>query len=171
MTETQAMTKAELLKKMDDAWNDFNAYLKTLSETDLTVPVDAVGWTVKDHLVHIAVWEDNLYALLTGQNRREYMGIDSETWKGGDDPINAVTQKRYKDKSAAEVLQMLRDAHQHVVEKIKTLTDEEVGKPYNYFQPMSKSDNPVVGSIEGGSFGHYAEHKAWIAAIVASGRK
>ena len=35
------------------------------------------GWTVKDHLDHIAAWEKSLIALLDGSNRAAAMGISA----------------------------------------------------------------------------------------------
>ncbi|MBL8162006.1 MAG: maleylpyruvate isomerase N-terminal domain-containing protein, partial [Anaerolineae bacterium] len=53
MSDEQRLTKAEVLHNMDDGWQSFEAYLRTLSDEQMTVPKDAVGWTVKDHLTHL----------------------------------------------------------------------------------------------------------------------
>src|SRR5260370_42317118 len=97
MADERILSKSELISNIERGWDDFQAYLKSFTEMQLIDPTDAVGWTVKDHLGHLAVWEDSVYALLTKQPRREYMGVDRETWKSGDyDRINAVIRERYR---------------------------------------------------------------------------
>ena len=38
MSDEQSMTKVELLTKIEQGWNDFNAYLLTLTPPQVTVP-------------------------------------------------------------------------------------------------------------------------------------
>src|SRR5436309_15973028 len=97
MTDANVMTKTELLGKMQGGWDNFSAYLKSLAPEQLTEPKDAVGWSVRDHLVHLAAWQDGTTALLNRQSQRDVMHVDEATWKTGDfDKINAVIQQRYK---------------------------------------------------------------------------
>ncbi len=171
MSDANSQSKTELLAKMQDGWSHFQAYLKTLTDKQLTTPVDDVGWTVKDHLVHLAAWEDGIAALLKKQSRRERMKVDPEAWNSGDfDKINAVIQSRYKDKSLADVLKMFEDAHRRMVEAVQQLSDQDLRRSYRAFDQNSTSENPVVGSIIGNSYGHYEEHRPWIEAIVARSR-
>ena len=166
-TET-ILTHAELLEKINHGWAEFQAYIKTLSEQQLITPTDAAGWTVKDHLTHIAAWEDSIYALLNGKTRSEYMGVDLETWKSGNfDLINEVLRKRYAHLTVAETITRLATVHARVIEQLQTLSDADLAKPFNHFQKDSKYDQPVVGWMTGNTFEHYAEHIPWMAAIVA----
>lgn len=168
MAEEQVMTKAELLQHMQQGWNDFNAYLKTLTPEQLTRPTDAAGWTAKDHIMHIVVWEDGIDALLSGTSRRERMGLDQATWDSRDfDQMNAVIQQCHKDKSLAEVMQTFQTVHQRLIAKIETLTDADLQRPYKHYQSDSTADKPVIGWVKGNTYEHYAEHRPWIAAIVA----
>src|SRR5690349_16666891 len=100
------MDKAELLAKTRASWDKLNAYVATLNDKQLTQLTDAAGWTVKDHLIHLAVWEDGVWALLNKKSRPAQMGVDEATWKRWKfDEINAVIQKLHKDKTWAEVEQ------------------------------------------------------------------
>ena len=171
MTDNVKPTTKELLKRMQDGWNNFQAYLKTLSDEQMTKPVDDVGWTVKDHLVHLAACEDGIAALLSGNSGWERMNVDQATWDGGDfDKINAVIQSKYKNKPLSEVRKLLEDAHQRLVEGVQKLSDQDLERPYRSFDAKSTSENPVYGSIIGNSYGHYEEHKPWIEGIVARAR-
>lgn len=159
---------------MQRGWQEFSAYLKTLSEEQMTARTDAVGWTVKDHLAHIAVWANGIDAMLGGDSRHEAMGIDLETWrhmmKTKDfDRINGLIQQRHKGKSLDEVFTMLHDAHQRLVEKVQAMSEEDLKLPYRHFQAESNSEVPIIDYIMAETYEHYAEHKPWIEAITAGG--
>ncbi len=161
--------KAQLLAAIKIGWNDLNGYLNTLSPAQRAEKTDAAGWTVKDHAIHLAIWEDGIYALLSRLLRIEYMGIDEATWENGDnDAINAVIQLRYKDLSWAEVQAKRQQIHQRLVEKIEALSDEDLLRPYRFYEPASSEDRPVVHWITGNTFAHYAEHRPWMQAIAES---
>lgn len=166
---TELMSKATLLAKIQQGWDDFHIYLNSLSEEQLTTPTDAAGWTAKDHVMHLAVWEDSIIALLDGKRRDEAMGIDKAMWKRHDfDEINAVIQLRHQAKPLAEVLQAFDEVHQRVLARLEALTDDDLHRPYNYFQVGSSNEYPVIGWITGNSYEHYEAHTPWIKAIVTS---
>jgi hypothetical protein len=168
MTDAPVMSKSELLGKMQDGWNNFSAYAKSLSVDQLTKPKDAVGWTARDHLVHLVAWEDGTTALLDQQSQRDVMHVDEATWKTGDfDKINAVIQQHYKDVALEGVLKMLEEAHHRLFSKVQSMSDADLQLPYKHFAPHSQRENPIIGWIQGNSYDHYAEHRPWIEAIVA----
>jgi uncharacterized protein (TIGR03083 family) len=166
MSDQDAITIADLLGRIENGWNDFQAFLGALSEDQLTKPTDAAGWTVKDHLIHLAVWEDGIYTLLDGQSQRAGMEVDEATWKQGVDVINAVIQRRYHDLPLDVVVQTFRQKHQRLVSKVRSMTDDDLLRPYRHYDTASDREQPVVGWIAGDTYEHYAEHRPWIAAIV-----
>lgn len=163
------VNRANMLRFIEQGWNAMHAYLSTLSEAQLTTPKDAAGWTVKDHIIHLAVWEDGVFALLEGTARWKGMGLDEATWDGDIDEINAAIQQRYRDMPLDQALQTWRRSHERLVSKIEALTDEDLLRPYRHFQPDSDEERPVYGWIVGNTFGHYHEHKPWMEAIVNQG--
>lgn len=167
----QTMGKAELLEKIDKGWNDFNAYLITLTPPQVTIPTDAAGWRALDHVIHLADWENGVLAMLNKQDRAAAMGVDKATWAGGDfDKINDILQKRSKDKSVEEARQYVMGIHQAFVDKIQSLSDEDLHRPYKYYQPDSDRNLPVIRWVQMNTFEHYAEHTPWIATIVENYR-
>ena len=168
MADESILSKAELIAKMQSGWDTCQAYLKTLTEAQLTLPSDAAGWTVKDHVNHMAAWEDSVYALLTKQPRREYMGVDLESWQSGDyDRINEVLRQRDAHLSLAEALKQFDAVHQRLMAEIQSLSDDDLHKPYSYYQPGAAVERPAIAWINGNTYEHYAEHQPWMAAIVA----
>lgn len=167
MADENKIGKAELLANMERGWAELEAYIQTLSEAQLTGPTDAAGWTGKDHLMHLAVWADGVTAMLNGAVRRERMGVDAETWASRDfERINAVIQQAHKDKPLDDVLDALRKAHQAIYAQAQSMSDDDLRRPYNYYDPTSPQDRPIVGWLIGDSYEHYAEHRPWIDAIV-----
>jgi uncharacterized protein (TIGR03083 family) len=170
MSNETLPSKATLLENMQAGWDKLQAYIQSLTEAQLTGPTDAAGWTGKDHLIHLAVWEGGVVALLNRQSRREYMGIDEATWASdGFDAANAIIQQRHKDMPLADVLNTLRDTHQRMVETIESLSEEDLRRPYSAYDPTSDSDSPVINRVIGNTYEHYAEHIPWIDAIVRQG--
>lgn len=168
MSDQMEVSTQEMLRRMEQGWNNFQAYLNTLSDEQMTTLTDKVGWTVKDHLTHLAVWEDGMEALFKGQSRPERMGLDKATLASHDyDKMNDIIRLQHKDKSLAQVRQMLNDAHQRLVAAVSQLSDSDLLRPYSSFDPSSTSNNPVWPSIVGNSYEHYVEHQEWIQTLVA----
>jgi hypothetical protein len=167
MTEQQPKTVAELVQRIEKSWNAFYAYIDTLSEAQLTQPTDAVGWTAKDHLIHLASWEDTLNALLEKKPQWENMGVEKSLWDSGDvDKINGILQKRYQAMPLSEVRQKHQKIHQRLMANIRTLADEDLQRPARDFQPDSKRTHPIVRPLIADTYEAYEEHTPWIAAIV-----
>jgi hypothetical protein len=169
MTDFQTpTTKAALLRDMEQGWGEFDAYISSLTPEQLTAPRDAPGWSVKDHLIHIALWQDGVSALLEqkGEARHEGMGIDAETWDLELDEVNAAMQHKYRDLPLDEVLTRLRAAYERMHRNITTLPEAALFLPYTHYDPSEPDDNPIIDWIVGDSHEHYAEHRPWIEAIV-----
>lgn len=164
------VTTAEMLRRMQDGWDAFQVYLKTLTPEQLMQPTDVAGWAAKDHIIHLAVWEDGIEALLSGQSRQARMDVDDATWKAdwhADNffAINDGIYKRNKDKSLNEVLATFKVVHERLVNTVSKLSDADLMRPS--FDPVSPSTHKIVELIAGNTFGHYEEHRPWIKAIVS----
>lgn len=167
-TNVQPSVK-ELTSRMQHGWDKFQAYLKTLSEDQQTRLTDAAGWTIKDHIMHLAVWEDGIYGMFSNHPRHIQMGLDDAAWDtDGYDIKNDIIYKQHKDKSLAEVMKAFQDIHNRLIAKIQTLNDEDLMRPYKYYEPNSTNEQPVIGFVVGNTFGHYMEHTSWIATIALS---
>ena len=159
---------SEFLRRLDAGWADLQAFLGGLTPEQMTGPADAVGWTVRDHLIHIVVWEDGMNALFEGESRRERMGIPENLWGSDDyDQVNAVIQTSHKGDSLDSVLSELTRVHNAFRAHIAAMSDADLLRPYSSFTPDSTSSNPIVWTLVGNSFGHYEEHLPWMQAIVA----
>jgi hypothetical protein len=169
----QAMptNKAELMERIDRSWAALEQVIARADEAELTRPGGADGWSVKDHLVHLATWERSLLALLEGSPRHEAVGLDKATYEAlGTDGVNAAVYERNKDLPLAEALAFVRQTHESVLRVLAAMTDADLLRPYSHYQPDEPPHNPdpVVYWINGNTFGHYEEHTGWIEALLAS---
>jgi hypothetical protein len=165
----ERLTTTELLARIDANWEAMNTYLKSLEPTVLFTLTDPGGWTIKDHIIHLAVWEDGMLAVLNGIPARDHLQIDAEVWKSGLDAINAVIYQRHREMTLNTVIRTAMDTHARLVERIKLLSDDDLYRPYNSYVISSTNESPVMGWIEGTTFEHYAEHLPWMRAIAESG--
>jgi uncharacterized protein (TIGR03083 family) len=166
----EPITTENVLRHLVEGWDALQAFLVPLTDEQLTGPSDAVGWTVRDHLIHLATGDAGIVALLNGTSRIAAMGVDSLTWETGDDDlINDVIRQRYQSLPLPDVLALLRQSHEHLVQKIASMSDADLVRPYQDFDPDSDQTGPVVGWIVGNSFRHYDEHLPWMAAIIKQG--
>ncbi|GAB4190838.1 MAG: hypothetical protein OHK0022_04000 [Roseiflexaceae bacterium] len=166
----QPPTTSRLLGRIDASWTALLRAIDGLSEAELTRPLDAQGWSIRDHLVHITAWELSLLGLLTGQNRIQTMGIDPATahTEHGDeidtDALNELVRQASQGQTIAQIMEHFHQSHELVLSRIRALSDEDLMRPYGYYQPQEAAppDQPVLAWIVGNTFGHYEEHIAWL---------
>jgi hypothetical protein len=167
MTEqsnNDAISVDQVKRQVEQTWNELQQFYNGLTNEQLTVPTDAAGWTVKDHMVHLAVWETGLLGVLNGGTQNDRMNIDEAVWsQGEDDPINDVIQKRYQHLSLDESRAFVQRIHNEVMAKLDTLTDDDLKRQISPNKPY-----PIHEQIIGDTGNHYSEHIAWMRAIADS---
>jgi hypothetical protein len=161
-------TRVELMERIEAAWAELDRALIDLDAHQLSVKPAGGGWSIKDHLAHLAVWTNSAAAIVSRRSRPEAMGVDPSVWESGEeDEINAAIEQSWADRSATDVLAALRTAQAHLRELISAMSDDDLVKPYSHFQPESQpyNANPVVGWIAGNTFGHVEMHLPSIQAV------
>jgi hypothetical protein len=159
-TNEDAISVANMKRRIEHFWGELQHWLGTLTNEQFTVPTDANGWTVKDHMVHLAIWEDGLKSLVDGGTQRGGMEIDEATWEQDVDVINDMIFERYRDMPLDEAKQKSQVSHEILVTTLYALTDEDL------MRPTGDGTAPLIGKIAGNTFGHYAEQMPWMQAII-----
>jgi uncharacterized protein (TIGR03083 family) len=171
--EPMPKTKAELLELIAQERSALEQVIAQLSEAQLTTPHPESGWSVKDHLAHIVMWERSITALLQYQPRWEAMGLDTATVRASSiDQTNDTLYRMHKDRPLSEVMAMFHDSHRHTLEVLNSLDDEALFKSYAHYQPNEQRDDrdaPIINWIAGDTYAHYAEHRKWIGEQVGKG--
>jgi Protein of unknown function (DUF1706) len=166
------VTKANCLHFIEMAWGELQRYLATLSAAQMSEPQDAAGWAVKDHVAHLAAWQNGIAALLEGKSRPEAMGISAEVWANHADydALNAIIFEAARGDTPAQAMQQLQATYARLVNAITALpVDAALMKPYREYDPTSDQERPIIEYIMGNTAGHYEEHLPWMQAIVAGG--
>ena len=164
--------KAELIAELNTGWQMLEDRLRALSEIQLTTPRTSGDWSIKDHVAHLMAYEQGIVALLRHEPRWEAMQLDRQFVDEAKsfDELNAVLYEHHKDRSAADILAAFRQTHHDLLDALANLTDEDIFKPYIFYQPDDHSPNeqdPVVGWIVGNTYGHYDEHFPWMEELLA----
>lgn len=163
-------TKFELVVEIENAWIELNKFLSTLNEEQMTGPIDANGWTIKDHLIHLTAWERSVAFMLRGKPRYAGLGIEEDLYLNGtDDEINAEIYRQTRDIHLDEALAQFRYNHQDFLKVLEPLSDADLQKPYRKYLP----DEPGVGEgpltynlIVSNTVDHFREHKTWMQSMV-----
>ena len=172
MQDNPITTQSELLSAIDAGWASLADALAQLSETQLTVPTDAAGWTGKDHIVHLAAWERSILYLLASKPRHAGLGVDEALYlSGDDDAINGAIQSQHRDISLADALAELRRVHTELRAVLDGLSDADVHKMYSDYlpeEPGEEDGTPIIDRVVGNTSEHYAEHLPWILALAGA---
>ncbi|CAA9556578.1 MAG: hypothetical protein AVDCRST_MAG18-722 [uncultured Thermomicrobiales bacterium] len=162
--------KAEVLARIAASHATLQATLGQWTDAQLTGPTDAQGWTIKDHLTHLAAWERSMVSLLHGRPRHEGLGVPEAVYQRDEiDEINAAIRERHKDCSLAEARELFADTHRQMLTTLDARTYDDLLKPYSHYLPDEPGDDngsPVLDKVMGNTAEHYAEHLPWMAAIV-----
>lgn len=160
--------KAELLERITRSRDALEDLIDPLDDEQLNTPGPS-GWSIKDHLAHLAVWELGIAELLRQRPRFEAMQVAEAVSQGqSEDEINALIQAQHAELSASEVLDKFHQAHRQLIAAVETLEPEDLYKPYAAYAPADQNapQEPVFGWIVGNTFGHFDEHAGYIRALL-----
>jgi hypothetical protein len=163
-------TKAELLATIEPAWASLTTALDRLTEKQKTTIQDAQGWTVKDHLIHLAAWERSVVFFLQGQPRHVGLGVDQALYEHGSiEDVNAAIFQQRKDLPLAEATAQFHQAHAQLMQLLQPLTDADLQRPYRHYLPDEpEDDRSAIDVIYDNTAGHFEEHLEWIEALVGN---
>ena len=167
--------KTQLLKHYNVVRTQLREFIDSLSTSQLMISADEAGWTVKDHLVHIAAWQNGISALLERKPRFPAMGLPESAATIDDfDRINEMVREHYAGLSPAQVNKMVRDADVHFRKVLSSVTAADLAKPYAFYakirKPSETESQPVFGWVEGNSWHHIEEHLPWMRQIITDDR-
>lgn len=149
------------MRPIETAWARLVELVNQVEEAGGLSRAGADGWTIKDHLVHVAAWEHSLLALIEGHDRERAMGLSGAV--EGMDNVNEAIRKLHQTDTPDEALDYFRDSHARLVSALGKLSDADLQKPYSHYQPVDPDEKgPVVGWVAGNTYEHYAEHIDWI---------
>lgn len=160
MTEEYPQTVPDLLARMAAARGALEAVLAPLTEEELSRPAKDGGWSVKDHLFHLAAWMRKQLAVIDQQAAWTSMGIDEQTYQAGLEPVNAALARRSQHMTAAEALDEFHKAYEAIARRIEQLTDADLRRVNNTQDPLDT--RYLIEGIASNTYEHDEEHRVWI---------
>jgi hypothetical protein len=157
----------ELLSAMNVARGELEAFIAgTPPEQLVTLRKD--GWTIKDHLFHLATWDLYLIAVLDRQPRLPAVGIDADP-RGSFDEVNALFFKRGQGLPLNQVLGAFRGNRARIIEQVRKLSDSDLERPVADFQPHDPTppQGPLRIWILEITADHDRQHNAWMRDVLA----
>lgn len=159
---------ATLLSTMNVARGELEAFIAGTAPETLIGPRKD-GWSIKDHLFHLATWDSYLIALLEHQPRLPALEIETDP-HGEFDEINAVFFERGKDLPLNQVLGLFRGNRSRIIDGIQRLSDHDLARPIAEFQPNDPA--PLAGTLRDWilplTADHDRVHHGWMRELLAS---
>jgi hypothetical protein len=158
------MNKGELLSNIRHDRAALGALVSSLSEALLAERESDAGWSVTDHLSHLAAWERMIVAHLHDGTDAEIAGMDATAYAAATlDELNDRLYRRSRDRSVADTLREYAEARQAIVTFIGEMPEERLATPYWDDDPSART---VLDKIAGDTYLHYKEHAGWIRELV-----
>lgn len=156
------MKKINLLEKLEQSRADFLEGLEPLSEDEMLEPALAGGWTVKDVLVHLMLWEAELIKLLfqAQQGRIPQTILNTNE---PDDKVNARWYTQHKDRALDQALKDFDAIRDQTIHRVEAFADTDLADPNRYKWLNNK---PLWQWIVESTIEHEEEHvpeiRAWV---------
>jgi uncharacterized damage-inducible protein DinB len=152
------MTREELLRENEAMHGQILALIAGADDARLTAAGPETGWSVKDHLGHLADWQQYVADLLTGATVPRNIRGDAEM-----DRLNAEIVAATRTRSLAEVRQRFQSSYDALRAQVERLGDAELDQPPPYGRDW---DRKLWQHIAGNGFDHYREHAEPIEALL-----
>ncbi len=148
----------EVLEQVHAARAEIESIIDELSKEQMTQATDDGGWSIKDHLAHIAEWQRRGLGVIEGRAAWESLGIDRETYRQLDiDGVNQIIYERNKDRPLAEVLTDFRKMQERVILTLEQMNEDDLDRSIP--TDMEEVTYRRIGDIVLGNFsGHDSDH-------------
>lgn len=164
---TTRPSKAELVRRIELSRQALEARIRSVPTRELERP-GPDGWSVRDHLAHLAAWERSVVELLNERPRHSALDATPEEFASGDtDTLNDRICDSRRRWTLAVVLTDFESVHEDLMAVLNGLSDDDLVRSYSSFQPHDPGEErPVKGWVEGNTYQHFDEHREWIERIL-----
>jgi hypothetical protein len=170
-SEPWPQDRGALLTRLAGAHRRVEQTLSTLSPTQLTALRDQQGWSIKDHLAHLVVWQRGTIYLLQRLPRSTGLGIDEEAYRRHDgNELNTILHQQTQSWSLDTVLAAFSRVHQDLLLVLIGLSDDDLHRSYIHYQPHDPGEDdgtPILAWVAGIA-DHQEEHLGWMTALASS---
>jgi len=159
------MQKSELLRWLQEAYQQWQAFLDQIGPAHMEQPGAAAYWSVKDIVAHLNGWQPKLIAGLQAAQRGEAEPPTPwPTHLQTDDEINAWIYEANRGRTVQEVLDESYQLFHQLLAVIEGLPDDVVIEPTGRLVVLGDKRFPA-----GEFFDHFHDHepdiRAWLARV------
>jgi hypothetical protein len=160
-------TKEELLERIHAAREGLEKAISLMGPEELDEVLEG-GWSIKDHLTHLAAWELGVAELLQRRSRFAAMGVEEVLERHpSEDELNAVLFQRNAGMTVSEAMAFFHAAHQQMLAALGALKTEDLFRPYADFISDAAADDtppqdPVIQWVIGNTYEHFDLHRGYL---------
>lgn len=165
--------KAALERRIDASRAGLETIFDAHDETTLLGVTDDAGWSARDHLHHLAAWEEFEIRRDRGDEAFGIFGLPDkasyDTLYAQEPDFRAVNEQirqHGKALSLAEVRAYARRARAEAKALLATFSESALRSPSKPDDPASPTFMAIVGD---NSYGHDDEHRGYIETLLARG--
>ena len=148
----ETMTKTELVRRIEEAWEAWRAALTQVGEARMLEKTRAGDWTIKDLVAHITWSEREMAQMLAKRS----LAAGSPLWELDQDERNQRVYEANRERPPGDILAEELEVHEQLTRLLGEMTDEELNDP-GQFAEMPSSWVPWR-VIAGNTYRHYEEH-------------
>jgi hypothetical protein len=158
----EQMSKEKLMAEIQVERQNLEESLGKISPQQMEIPGVVDGWTVKDLMAHITVWEQRMVAWLDQTLRDEVpeMLPPGHTWDDLDQ-WNEQTYQEHRHRQLDEVLTDFELSYQQALSAVQDVSGEDLVDPGRF--PW-REGRPLWTMVAANTSWHYKEHNEAIVA-------
>jgi hypothetical protein len=116
-------SQAELLERIQASRSALEITLRLLTDEQMTKPGPS-GWSIKDHLAHLATWELGIAELLRRRPRFAAMQVEEAVAQGrSEEEVNDLIYRRHAGLPLPEVRELFQEAHRRLLQAVGEMDD------------------------------------------------
>ena len=163
---SEEMDKAQLITEIQSEREKLETTLTAFNQEQMTSPLLEGGWTLKDLLAHITVWEQRMvkWVEITLRDEVPEMLPEGLTWSDEDlDMWNQQTYLELRDKPLDDVLADFESSYRQALAVAQQTTQEQLFDKDRY---AWRGGRPLYIMVAANTSWHYKEHNAQLRSIV-----
>ena len=149
--------KQNLIQRIREERDGFGTTLSSLSENEMLFPLKEDGWSVKDHVAHIVIWEKRMVEWLDVVERGEVPQQlpPGMTW----DDLDRWNEQTFEENRERELKEVLADFNHfadEVVQVVEAIPEDLLMRADSF---AWRSGLPLWEMVAANTFWHYPEHR------------
>ena len=152
--------KKNLIQRIRDERNRLAALLGNASENEMLIPLGEDGWSVKDHVAHIVIWEKRMVEWVNVVKRGEVPQQlpPGMTW----DDLDRWNEQTFEENSERELKEVLADFNHFADEVVQVVEAMPEDLLMRVDSLAWRSGSPLWEMVAENTFWHYLEHRETI---------